>query len=185
MNPAITFYATPAEAASWISEWKKQHDLYCVFGRVLPTPGLTQEVDWDDAGGVQRVVEQYPVAYFGIEPMDVDVTSVNQIARKNPDHLQINLPTLTPKGLRWASLGSVSKRPEAVRVWKGIAKDLVHRTASGLWFDMPGRHKPNYEKNVRYSQGAESLSRAGTALLGGGKTVVVRLDAGLGEAGTE
>ncbi|MBV9122983.1 MAG: hypothetical protein JO112_06485 [Planctomycetes bacterium] len=176
INPAITFYATPAEVAGWISRWKKQHNLYYVFGRVFPTPGLAQDVDWDDPSAIRKAVEEYEVLFFRTDPFDVGVTSVNQIPRRNPDHLHINLPSLGPKGLRWGSLGSVSKKPQAVELWKNIASELLDRTVSGAWFDVPGRGKPAYEEGVRYSRGAASVWRDGTVLLGGGKTVITRLD---------
>jgi hypothetical protein len=185
LNPAITFYATPAEVACWVSQWKKQHNLHFAFGRVLPTPGLTQDVDWEDAAAVRNAVEQYEVLFFRTAPIDVGVTSVNQIHRRNPELLDIDLPRLTGKGLKYGSLGSVSKKPDSVEMWRGIARDLLDRTAGGAWFDVPGRGRPAYEERVRYSQGAETLWQAGTALLGGGKTVVTRLDAPRDDAVSE
>jgi hypothetical protein len=177
LNPAINFYATPAEVAGWVRLWKKQHDLCCVFGRVYPTPGLTQDVDWEEAEAVRDAVERYGLLYFRTDPIDMDVTSVNQIPSRNPDLLHIVLPSLTSKGLMYGSLGSVSKKPEVVAVWQEIARELVDRTASGVWFAAPRRRHPIHAEDVRYSDGAASLWRGGTALPGAGKTTVVRLDA--------
>jgi hypothetical protein len=133
------------------------------------------EVPWDDSARVTEVVRSYSVLYLSPRRLKGDVPSINHLPTANRDQLHLQLPEVTDHGLTACALGSVSRVAASLQVYRAIARDLLSRTAEGVWFCQEGRKKVHIHEGMRYSPGAALLWEQGIPLYGGGRMVVGRL----------
>src|SRR5262245_49303409 len=119
LNPGIGFYAIPEEMAVWIQGWVQRYRPYYVFARNFgkyaevngiqwdgdwrderlrdfsrnfPKYGLRQEAPWDDLAAVTDIIRSYEEVLFRLEPIELDVPSINHFPVHNRDLLHFNLP---------------------------------------------------------------------------------------------
>lgn len=182
LNPAIRFFAAPAEIGSWVEEWRQRYDLQFLFARRVTHKGTAhiEFLNSDSRSELDNVVasiSRFELLYLSTVELASDVASINQIARANPDQLCVTLPALCARGFGSASLGSVSKVAASLRVYRAIAGDLLARTEEGVWFRKESRKKLTQEPCTRFSRGALQLMELGVPLSGGGDTVVGKLQA--------
>jgi hypothetical protein len=180
LNPAIQFFASPAEFGGWVCEWVSRYALHSLFAKSFfrSTPPKFEarlDVPWDDAGAVAEVIRTHHVLYLSLRPLTAEVANINLLPRANPDQLHINLPGLSDRGLGSLSLGSVSQVAESIKVYRAVARDVLARTAAGVWFRQQGRKKVHLDDRMRYSPGAALLMAQGIPLCGAGRMVVGRL----------
>ncbi len=183
LNPAIQFFASPAEFGGWVRDWVHRHGLSYLLGKSfhrseLPTFETLTDVDWDDATAVAEVVRSYHALYPSTGPLTTEVPNFNLLARANPDRLDINLPGLSARGLSPLSLGSVSRVEESLKVYRAVARDLLARTESGVWFRREGRKTARRDAEMRSGPRAACLMQQGIPLCGAGQYRVARLGRG-------
>ena len=180
LNPAISFFASPAEFGGWVREWVNRHGLSYLFARSSlrsepPTFEALIEVDWDDAAAVAENVRTYHALLLSTGPLTTEAASFNLLPRANPDRLHINLPRLSDRGLSWLSLGSVIPVEESLEVYRAIARDLLARTESGVWFRRQGKKTARPDAEMRFGPGAATLMQQGIPLCGVGQYRAARL----------
>jgi hypothetical protein len=180
LNPAIQFFASPAEFGEWAAQWVRDHGLQFLFARSLfraepPTFEVLTAVPWGDPAMVAEAVRTHHALYLSRGPLNADVSNFNLLPGANLDHLRINLPRLSERGLGALSLGSASRVADSLAAYRAVARDLMARTEAGVWFRKEGHRKQTLEPGMRYGPGAAALMAHGVPLCGGGKTVVARL----------
>jgi hypothetical protein len=183
LNSAIQFYASPAELGGWVREWIERFDLHFLFARLFfrdeePKFVVCPPVAWEDASAVAEVVRDYSQLYLSVVPLQAKADSINHLPLVNPDHLHVNLPEITPRGLTAISFGSVCRVPNSLKVYRAIARDLLARTEEGVWFRQEGHKKQRLDRGFRFAPGAAALLEHGIPLCGGGRMIVGRLGIG-------
>jgi hypothetical protein len=183
LNPAIQFYASPAEFGGWVREWVKRFSLHFLFARLFfreeaPKFVMCQSVAWEEVSAVAEVVRDYSHLYLSVAPLNAAVDNINQLPAANRDQLHVNLPEITRRGLTGISLGSVCEVAESLKVYRAIARDLLARTEEGVWFRLEGCKKQTLDRRFRFAPGAVVLLEHGVPLCGGGRVVVGRLGIG-------
>lgn len=161
--------------ATWLITWQHTWKLYYCFGKTHPTARLLTDLQWEDLAAVQHAVDDYYVVYFRNTPLETHVFSINEIPERNNNLLEVCLPQRTPSGLRYGSIGSVAKDPEAIAAWKSIVREVYAKTTSGVWYSLPGKRRRTPEPDVRYTDEAQTLWEKGERLVGGGESIVVAL----------
>ncbi len=179
LNPAIQFFASPAEFSGWASRWVCDYNLQFLFARPClgiepPTFQVVTAVPWDDLAAVVELVQTHSALYLSCGPLNAQVGHFNLLSGANLDHLRINLPRFSDRGLGPLSIGSTSRVAESLAVYRAVARDLVARTEEGVWFRLQGHKKETREPGARYGPGAAALLAQGIPLCGGGRTVVAR-----------
>jgi hypothetical protein len=180
LNPAIQFYASPAEMATWVGGWVLGHGMHFVFARLFfrnqpPKFEMCSEVPWDEPAAVERVVRDYSVLYLSTKPIKVDVPSINQLRLANADEFYVNLPEVTNRGVTCCAVGSICGAEDRLTVYRSIARDVLSRTTKGVWFCQEGRKKVHLDASIRYSPGAALLHEQAIPLCGAGRMMVGRL----------
>jgi hypothetical protein len=180
LNPAMQFFASPAEFGGWVREWANRHGLSYLFAKSFlrnepPTFEALTEVDWDDAAAVAEVIRTYHRLFLSTGALTAEVGTFNRLFHANRDQLHINLPRLSDRGLSSLSLGSVTSVEESLKVYRAVARDLLARTESGVWFRREGRKTARLDAEMRFGPGAACLMQQGIPLCGAGQYRVSRL----------
>lgn len=94
----------------------------------------------------------------------------------NSDALAVDIGHLTPSGLEQSWLSARTENVEILPIWRKLAASLKKNTSAGTWAQNVETGGKAYYKNIRYSRGAEALSRNGTKLLTDGPNVICSID---------
>src|SRR5262249_6708297 len=142
LNPMIGFFSTPKELSFWVREWIESFDLQYALLRSLTAFKMCKEVAWDNIAALSCLLETYDEVILDLDWISAEMADVNEMALKNPNRLDINIPKMVPGGLREGGLGSVSQDPRHLSTWRKIARSLIAKTKSGMWVvhpSMPGK----------------------------------------------
>jgi hypothetical protein len=175
-STTVQFFATPEElcelAERWhakVGGWAALMEFFPEFVLVVRGPQKPLVESCDQLANVRRIC-------FTAERPHAHYESPYDFVTKHPDCLVLDLGARTEKALNESALGFKTNDPAALSRWKAIAKDLKSQTSAGLWVTSTKASQSAFSKNLRFTDAAAVLSRAGTRLQPLGPALVASVD---------
>lgn len=112
---------------------------------------------------------------FSISPVALNVHTMNDFRRLNPDALLFEIGQLKPEGLAESWLSAMTTNSDAMNRWKRTAKSIQMRTLTGAIALNPKTGATVPIKGHRFSASAQDLFCKGLAMLPAAGNSIVQL----------
>ena len=170
---SIQFHALAEELLPFVKQCVTDFGLHVVAMRFFPFDAIEVKPDRLDAIFLES--SPYRELGFTLHEPSLPVKSNTDYYDKNPDGLRIDIQRKSDKGLRQTWLTARTDNPEALSVWKKVAKRLRKMTQAGVLAINPDTGATALSRSFRYTAGAKAMELSGVKMLPAAGGCVLKL----------